>query len=91
MIQKQLKKPATVSVIKNRSFAWAYNGMHNFAPMEVFKQETSNAVMTALLIYDVNSDSSSANPETSLKNPLSLFSEGAFHGFFFAFVLFFFS
>eukprot|EP00301_Raphidiophrys_heterophryoidea_P026923 c9393_g1_i1.p1 GENE.c9393_g1_i1~~c9393_g1_i1.p1 ORF type:complete len:771 (-),score=263.09 c9393_g1_i1:258-2495(-) len=71
---------ATASVVSNRSFAWAYNGMHNFKPMEVFRQETSNAVMTAMLIYDTSSTESAANPAVVLKNPMCLFTEGAFHG-----------
>lgn len=71
---------ATVSVVKNRSFAWAYNGMHNFRPMEVFKQETSNAVMTALLLYDINSTISPSHPDVPLRNPMQLFSHGSFHG-----------
>jgi len=48
--------------------------------MEVFQQETSNAVMTAMLIYDLNSSSSVANPDRKLQNPLCLFAEGSFHG-----------
>eukprot|EP00298_Acanthocystis_sp_HF-20_P012849 c20091_g1_i1.p1 GENE.c20091_g1_i1~~c20091_g1_i1.p1 ORF type:complete len:755 (+),score=355.57 c20091_g1_i1:24-2267(+) len=71
---------ATLSVVSNRSFAWAYNGMHNFKPMEVFKQETSNAVMTALLINDLRNPTSAANPNVELQNPLNLFTETSFHG-----------
>lgn len=40
---------ATLSVIHNRTFAWAYGGMPYFG-YEVFKQETTNAVMAALLM-----------------------------------------
>ena len=54
--------------------------MHNFKPYEVFKQETSNAVMSALLFYDIQSPDSAANPNTALANPLQLFSYNAFHG-----------
>eukprot|EP00300_Choanocystis_sp_HF-7_P030509 c39361_g1_i1.p1 GENE.c39361_g1_i1~~c39361_g1_i1.p1 ORF type:complete len:745 (-),score=179.30 c39361_g1_i1:93-2072(-) len=71
---------ATASVTKNRSFAWAYNGMHNFKPMEVFQQDTSNAVMGTLLLNDVFNPLSVANPDVSLRNPLQLFSDTAFHG-----------
>ena len=58
----------------------AYKGMHLFKPMEVFYQETSNSVMAALLIYDINSRDSAAHPETKLANPLSLFAANGFHG-----------
>jgi hypothetical protein len=71
---------ATVSVTQNRSFAWAYSGMPAFVPMEIFQQETSNAVMTALLLNDLVSDQSAANPAVPLSNPLALFSATSFHG-----------
>jgi len=71
---------STASVVSNRSFLWAYNGMHHFKPMEVFSQETSNAVMAALLINDIQNPQSAANPATKLRNPLELFSETSFHG-----------
>ena len=34
----------------------AYGGMHWFKPMEVFQQETSNAVMGALLLRDISDE-----------------------------------
>jgi len=71
---------ATASVLSNKAFALAYKGMHLFKPMEVFYQETSNSVMAALLIYDINSRDSAAHPQTKLANPLSLFAANGFHG-----------
>ena len=71
---------STVSVVHNRTFAWAYEGMPYFTPFEIFAPETSNAVMTALLMYDLNDPSSVANPRNILANPNQLFSSGAFHG-----------
>jgi hypothetical protein len=44
---------ATVSVTSNKLFALAYQGFHFFKPLEVFQQETSNAVMAAMLIHDI--------------------------------------
>ena len=38
---------ATISVIHNKTFAWAYGGMPAFG-YEIFKQETTNAVMAAM-------------------------------------------
>ena len=43
-------------------------------------QETSHAVMTALLINDLRDKKSVANPNTKLRNPLELFASGGFHG-----------
>ncbi|CAM9876612.1 unnamed protein product [Scytosiphon promiscuus] len=71
---------ATASVVSNRLFAMAYGGMHFFRPMEVFQQETSNAVMGALLLRDVADPATPSNPSLPLKNPLQLFSFGSFHG-----------
>jgi len=71
---------ATASVVSNRSFAWAYNGMHHFKPMEVFQQETSNAVMGTLLIHDISNPNCVANPATKLRHPMELFADGSFHG-----------
>merc|ERR1719272_1097949 len=48
--------------------------------MEVFQQETSNAVMAALLIYDLQSQDSMSHPSNALSNPLSLFAANSFHG-----------
>lgn len=70
----------TVSVTSNKLFALAYNGMHWFTPMEVFEPETSNAVMGALLIHDVNNKASVAFNSKKLSNPHELFKDGSFHG-----------
>lgn len=71
---------ATASVVHNKSFAFAYGGMRYFKPMEVSYQETSNAVMGALLIHDMSSPKSKALPANKLQNPVDLFKGGAFHG-----------
>ena len=54
--------------------------MHHFKPMEVMYQGTSNAVMGALLIHDIQNENSHANPRTKLQNPMELFRYGSFHG-----------
>jgi len=71
---------ATRSVVHNAQFAAAYGGMHHFKPMEIMYQETSNAVMGALLIHDVTNPLSAANPKFKLEHPQLLFSYGSFHG-----------
>jgi len=71
---------ATRSVVHNKQFAAAYGGMHRFKPMEIMYQETSNAVMGALLIHDIRNPKSFAHPDSGLESPLQLFAGGAFHG-----------
>jgi hypothetical protein len=71
---------ATASVLSNVLFALGYKGMSSFRPMEITYQETSNSVMASLLIRDIRDPTSAANPDTPLKNPLSLFTDGAWHG-----------
>lgn len=71
---------ATASVVSNKLFALGYIGMKYFKPMEVFQQETSNAVMGALLLRDLNDPATPANAILPLKNPLQLFTNGSFHG-----------
>jgi len=71
---------STASVVQNRTFAWAYEGMPYFKPYEIFAPETSNAVMSAILFYDLNDAGSAGNPKTKLNNPNELFKFGGFHG-----------
>lgn len=49
---------ATLSVVSNRTFGWAYGGMPYFKPYEIFQAETTNALMAAQLIYDVTNPNS---------------------------------
>ena len=49
---------ATLSVVSNRTFGWAYGGMPYFKPYEIFQQETTNALMASVLIYDVTNANS---------------------------------
>ena len=72
---------ATLSVVHNKLFALAYAGFPYFKPMWVSWQETSNAVMGALLVHDVCNPKSKANPKASpVRNPVDIFKSGAFHG-----------
>lgn len=71
---------ATLSVTSNAMFQAAYGGFHVFRPLEVMYQETSNAVMTALLVADLRDPASYANPKVTLKNPYQLFEHNSFHG-----------
>mmetsp|Transcript_28125 Transcript_28125/g.90666 ORF Transcript_28125/g.90666 Transcript_28125/m.90666 type:complete len:799 (-) Transcript_28125:124-2520(-) len=80
---------ATISVIHNKTFAWAYGGMPEFN-FEIFKQDTTNAVMAALLLHDILNPDSPKNPTAAsimkdkkkpfLVSSLELFSSQAVHG-----------
>ena len=74
---------ATISVIHNKTFAWAYGGMPYFR-YEIFKQETTNAVMAAMLMHDTLNTATPKNPANRAKfgidNSLELFSTQAVHG-----------
>lgn len=75
---------ATASVMHNKTFQWAYFGMRYFKPLEIFHPETTNAVMTALLIHDVVIPGSSKNPanrqKCGIENSLELFRTESVHG-----------
>lgn len=71
---------STVSVVQNKTFAWAYEGMPYFKPYEIFAPETSNAVMSAILFSDLNDENAASNPKSKLNNPNELFKYGSFHG-----------
>lgn len=74
---------ATISVIHNKTFAWAYGGLPYFG-YEVFKQDTTNAVMASLLIHDLLNEKGPKNgknkAEFGMDNTLKLFSTQGVHG-----------
>ncbi len=67
--------PATLtrSVTKNALLAAAYNGAHHFG-IEIFRPDTTRALMAALLVYDLQ------QPPAPGREPEELFSQGAAHG-----------
>jgi len=75
---------STLSVVSNKSFGWAYAGMPYFKPYEIFVQDTTNALMAAVLISDVTDKTSVANPANraakGIKNALELFKFNSVHG-----------
>ncbi|GAA3623111.1 hypothetical protein GCM10022236_26910 [Microlunatus ginsengisoli] len=52
----------TRSVVKNRALAAAYAGAHRFG-VEVFEPATSNVLMAALLVHDLNTGGGPAHPQ----------------------------
>jgi len=71
---------STQSVIHNRTFHWAYQGMPYFQPLEIFEPSTSNAIMTALLCVDLQSSNSVSQPTTSLSHVMEMFIDKSVHG-----------
>jgi hypothetical protein len=78
---------ATLSVVSNKTFGWAYGGMPYFEPYEIFQADTTNSLMAAILIYDVSRNTkknSGANPKNkakyNIKTPLEIFRLCSLHG-----------
>lgn len=69
----------TRSVTKNPLLKAAFDGADLFG-VEAFEPETTNAIMAALWVYDLNCPESVANPEVTLEHPLQLIMENANHG-----------
>ncbi len=69
----------THSVTKNPLLKAAFDGADLFG-VEAFKPETTNAIMAALWVYDLNCQDSVANPGQTLTHPLQLIMENANHG-----------
>jgi len=65
----------TVSVRKQKLLAAAYDGSRRFG-VEIFNPQTSSALMTALLLYDVYFP----DKKPSSDHPFGLFMYGAVHG-----------
>ena len=69
----------TRSVVKNPALAAAFAGAHHFG-VESFEPNTTSALMAALLVYDLRSERSPADPAVALAHPLELLAHGANHG-----------
>ncbi|WP_111858326.1 hypothetical protein [Acinetobacter sp. CFCC 10889] len=69
----------TVSVTKNPLLKAAFNGASLF-DVEAFAPETTNAIMAALWIHDLQNPDAVANPDTQIEHPLELIMDGANHG-----------
>lgn len=69
----------THSVVKNPILKAAFSGADLFK-VETFSPETTNAIMAALWVHDLNNPDSATNPEKPLDHPLELIMENANHG-----------
>lgn len=69
----------THSVVKNPILKAAFSGADLFK-VETFSPETTNAIMAALWVHDLNNPESATNPERPLEHPLELIMENANHG-----------
>lgn len=58
--------------------------MPYFKPYYIFNEQTTNAVMAALLVHDVRNSNGSKNPDNrkkfGIRNPLEIFSFQSCHG-----------
>jgi len=70
----------TVSVMKNKIFAFTMAGMLAFKPLYPFDTESTKSVMTALLLHDVCNPKSSANSNVKFEHPLQLLQKTQVHG-----------
>lgn len=66
----------TQSVIKNKLLAAAFKGASLIPPLYIFHPQTSNALLTYLLLHDLRSQSAGNRPQG---HPLTLFSSTAVH------------
>jgi len=75
---------ATLSVVSNKTFGWAYGGMPYFKPYEIFQADTTNSLMAAQLIYDVTNPNAGGNPKNrakfNIRTPLEIFRLCSYHG-----------
>ena len=67
----------TTSVTRNRLLAAAYSQAHVVEPIEIFRPETSNVLMTWLLLSDLRT---TTTPPPKNEHPLSLFARTPVHG-----------
>lgn len=80
LVSSNVAPPTTTrSVFNNKLLAAGYTGL-NYFDAEAFKSKSTNVMMTAVLINDLNDPSSAANPQTELDHPLELFISCANHG-----------
>eukprot|EP00516_Mucochytrium_quahogii_P010839 CAMPEP_0203772464 /NCGR_PEP_ID=MMETSP0099_2-20121227/4055_1 /ASSEMBLY_ACC=CAM_ASM_000209 /TAXON_ID=96639 /ORGANISM=" , Strain NY0313808BC1" /LENGTH=495 /DNA_ID=CAMNT_0050670063 /DNA_START=83 /DNA_END=1567 /DNA_ORIENTATION=- len=70
----------TDSVMHVASVANAVRGMKVFAPLVAYEPESAKGIMGLLLIYDMCSEDSAANPAVILKNPMEIFATNGVHG-----------
>ena len=70
----------SVPLSRRIQFARAYDSLPSWRPYEIPGPETSNAVMSALLIHDLREPMHAGSPLMPLSNPQLIFSAGAFHG-----------
>jgi len=68
----------TQSVIRSRALKAGYSGAARFG-IEVFEPATSTALMAGLLVHDLRNPAGSAQPGSTLGNPLELVSSNAIH------------
>jgi hypothetical protein len=69
----------TASVVHNPALAAGFAGAGAFG-VEVFRPETTSAMMAALWVHDLRTHGTAADPATPLRHPLELLTDNACHG-----------
>jgi len=78
----------TKSVLSNKLFGIVFSGAHNFPPVEIFQPETSNVLMTYLLLHDLKEQTTNKNNDNTssirrrsdlVDHPLNLFATTPVH------------
>mmetsp|Transcript_14501 Transcript_14501/g.20456 ORF Transcript_14501/g.20456 Transcript_14501/m.20456 type:complete len:571 (-) Transcript_14501:35-1747(-) len=71
----------TQSVLKNKLLAAAYAGANHIKPIRIFDPETSNVLMTYLLLHDLKEQSTNGRGAGGLKvdHPLNIFATTPVH------------
>jgi len=70
----------THSVMHVKSVAHAVRGLQAFAPLVAYDPATARSLMALLMVYDMCSNDSPANPTVPLRNPLDIFATLGVHG-----------
>jgi len=70
----------TESVMHAPTLALLMNSLHLFPPNHASDPETVQALLTLVMMRDLQSKKAYANPDLKLENPMDLFFENAWHG-----------
>jgi len=70
----------TESMVSHSTIAAALEGMQAFEPMVAFDAPTASGLMAGLMLWDLGSKESDANPGKALEHPMCLLASNAVHG-----------
>ena len=70
----------TESICHVKTAMAGLNGFQGFKPMAAFDPDTVAPLLTLVLLWDLTSDASTAQPSTKMTSPTLLFLQNSFHG-----------